>query len=106
MSSTIDCCHRKCDKTAYYFCTTDKKFICSGCMAKLHLKCDVEGIKSKKDLTDLVKYTKKIIKKLKDICESDIAQLMMEKEIKALKTYFFEFQILLSSVKKYNEAKN
>jgi len=75
-------------------------------MTKKHLKCEVEGIKSKRDLQNLVKYCKKLIKRLREICELEITQLMLESETKDLKTYFFEFSILLSQTKKFEGDAN
>lgn len=106
MSASIKCGNKKCSETAFYFCPSDKQFTCAKCMTKIHQKCEVEGIKTKRDLQNLVKYSKKMIKRLKEICEQEIAQLMLESDIKVLKTYFFEFSILLSQTKKFKEDAN
>lgn len=83
-----------CDKKAVYYCVDHKDLTCNSCMAKDHLKCKVEGIKTKSDVRDLVKYCKKLVKRIKGILETEMAQLALEKESKDLKPYFFEFKIL------------
>lgn len=99
------CVNQQCSTAAAYFCFDHKGYLCNKCMTTHHLDCNKDSIKSLSDVEELFTYCEKLFEKLKTTCDSNLAQFCIANEVKYMKPYFFEYDILSRMFRKNRGSK-
>lgn len=96
----------KCVMSPKTYCFDHKRFLWDPWTKSKHSECKVEQVKTHEEASELMSLLKLLVNRLRSIWEWEFAEKMIKDHVDAMKPFFFEFNIYLSSFRKAQKEHN